>query len=97
MILFYLEQCHIDASDDCSYVFVAIGHSSFLLWVKEKGEDILKDKGDPALKGSWHRIAVPDGMELPTLNSRESSLASVFYENPVSVPYCYRFHFLLFF
>ncbi|XP_053394280.1 ciliogenesis and planar polarity effector 1-like isoform X3 [Mercenaria mercenaria] len=75
------ELCHIDASDDCSYIFLAAGRGSFLLWVKEKGESILKDKGDPALKGSWHRITVPDGMELPTSESRECSRASVFYEN----------------
>lgn len=62
---------------------MAVGKSSFLLWVKEKGESILKDKGDPALKGSWHRITVPEGMELPTSESKECSVASVFYENHV--------------
>ncbi|XP_052775729.1 ciliogenesis and planar polarity effector 1-like isoform X2 [Mya arenaria] len=80
------EKCHIDASDDCSHVLVAVGHQSFYIWAMERGETIHREQV-PALKGSWHRVTVPAGMELPTDQNRECSMASVFYES-LSLGYC---------
>lgn len=52
----------------------------------EKGESILK-VGDTALKGEWHKITVPTGVDLPSSDARESTVASVFYDSVVKSLY----------
>ena len=75
--------CYITASDDCAHIFLSVGTSLFFLWEMEKGESISKDR-DAELKGNWHKVMTPSGMELPNTESRESSLAGIFYTSPVS-------------
>jgi len=48
----------------------------------EKGESMGREHVE-MMKGTWHRVAVPDGMELPSEENRECSIASVFYDSPV--------------
>ncbi|KAL4235812.1 hypothetical protein ACF0H5_004202 [Mactra antiquata] len=87
---FSTEMCYIDASDDCSFIFFAAGRSSFLLWSIEKGENILREKGDVILKGSWHRIKIPEGLDLPSSENRECCCSSVFYESN-TLGHCYQY------
>ena len=74
--------CYITASDDCAHVFLAVGTSLFFLWEMEKGESIYKDR-DAELKGTWHKVITPTGMELPNSDSKECSLAGIFYTSLV--------------
>lgn len=74
------------ASDDCAHVFLVVGTSLFFLWEMEKGESISKDR-DSEMKGTWHRVTTPTGMELPNTESKECSLAGIFYTSPVNVTF----------
>ena len=79
----FAEECSLVLSDDCNHLFVAIGNSQFFLWVMEKGESAARDHSDTGLKGGWHKIAIPEGIILPTSDSRESTVAGIYYESPV--------------
>ena len=81
--LLFAVPCYITASDDCAHVFLSVGTGLFFLWAMEKGESISKDR-DAELKGNWHKVMTPSGMELPNTESRENSLAGIFYTSPVS-------------
>lgn len=83
MLLFFTEICHVDASDDCNYVLVATSYGAFFLWVMEKGESVLR-VGDTGLKGEWHKITIPPGVDLPSPEAKESRMSSVFYDSVVS-------------
>ena len=76
--------CYIIAADNCAHVFLAVGTSLFFLWQMEKGESISKER-DAELKGTWHKVMTPAGMELPNTESKECSLAGVFYSSLVGV------------
>jgi len=65
---------------------VAVGKSTFYLWIMEKGESILKS-GDNNLKGEWHKLTIAE-IDLPPPDSRESTVSSVFYSSPVSYRSC---------
>lgn len=79
---FHTEHICISASGKCTYILIGIGHREFYLWMMEKGETIARG-GDIKLKGSWHRIVVPEGMELSSSDSMECTISTVFYDNHV--------------
>ena len=55
----------------------------FYVWIRDRAESILHER-EARLKGSWHKVSIPQGMDLPPPEAAESNVAAIFYESAVS-------------